>query len=80
MVEHFLKCLYHSIHSTWGKPQAVRYLPVYVCDGVSMHYMLQGPSTEVVPLQVDASGKVKYDVLARVGQGKDKVCTICLYC
>jgi SNW domain-containing protein 1 len=27
----------------------------------------------VVPLQLDASGKVKYDVLARMGQRKDKV-------
>ena len=26
-----------------------------------------------MPLQLDASGKVKYDVLARMGQRKDKV-------
>jgi SNW domain-containing protein 1 len=30
-------------------------------------------SSSVVPLQLDASGKVKYDVLARMGQRKDKV-------
>ena len=27
----------------------------------------------MVPLQLDASGKVKYDALARMGQRKDKV-------
>lgn len=27
----------------------------------------------MVPLQLDASGKVKYDVLAKMGQRKDKV-------
>ncbi|CAI8027997.1 SNW domain-containing protein 1, partial [Geodia barretti] len=32
-----------------------------------------GSSSAVVPLQLDASGKVKYDVLARMGQRKDKV-------
>lgn len=30
-------------------------------------------SSAVVPLQLDASGKVKYDVLAKIGQRKDKV-------
>ena len=40
-------------------------------------------SSAVVPLQLDASGKVKYDVLARMGQRKDKVrlhyLTQCVY-
>ena len=27
----------------------------------------------MVPLQLDASGKVKYDILAKMGQRKDKV-------
>ena len=30
-------------------------------------------SKAVVPLQLDASGKVKYDAIARMGQRKDKV-------
>ena len=30
-------------------------------------------STAVVPLQLDAEGKVKYDVLARIGHSKDRV-------
>ena len=30
-------------------------------------------SKAVVPLQLDATGKVKYDVIARMGQRKDKV-------
>jgi hypothetical protein len=30
-------------------------------------------SSAVVPLQLDASGKVKYDILAKMGQRKDKV-------
>ena len=33
-----------------------------------------GLSSAVVPLQLDASGKVKFDALARMGQSKDKVC------
>ena len=42
---------------------------------------VQGPSSAVVPLQLDASGKVKYDVLARMGQRKEKVhcCDIHMY-
>jgi len=32
-----------------------------------------GSSSAVVPLQLDASGKVKFDALARMGQSKDKV-------
>ena len=32
-----------------------------------------GSSSAVVPLQLDATGKVKYDALARMGQSKDKV-------
>ena len=34
-----------------------------------------GSSSAVIPLQLDASGKVKYDALARMGQSKDKVRT-----
>ncbi len=30
-------------------------------------------SKAIVPLQLDASGKVRYDALARLGQRKDKV-------
>ena len=30
-------------------------------------------SSAVVPLQLDSSGKVKYDILAKMGQRKDKV-------
>ena len=30
-------------------------------------------SGEVVPLQVDAEGKVRYDSIAKLGQRKDKV-------
>lgn len=30
-------------------------------------------SGEIVPLQVDSEGKVRYDSLARLGQRKDKV-------
>ena len=30
-------------------------------------------SSAVVPLQLDASGKVKYDIIAKMGQRKDKV-------
>ena len=40
---------------------------------VMLWFCLQGSSSAVVPLQLDASGKVKYDVLARMGQRKDKV-------
>ena len=29
-------------------------------------------SSSIVPLQLDETGKVKYDVLARMGQRKDK--------
>ena len=43
---------------------------VCVCVCVSV---VQGSSSSVVPLQLDASGKVKYDILARMGQRKDKV-------
>lgn len=35
-------------------------------------YFLQD-SKAVVPLQLDAAGKVKYDAIARMGQRKDKV-------
>lgn len=34
----------------------------------------KGQSGEIVPLQVDAEGKVRYDTLAKLGQRKDKVC------
>ncbi len=30
-------------------------------------------SKSVVPLQLDATGKVRYDAIARMGQRKDKV-------
>ena len=37
-------------------------------------------SGEVVPLQVDAEGKVRYDSLAKLGQRKDKVCVCVCVC
>ena len=41
-------------------------------------FSFQGQSsTAMVPLQLDASGKVKFDILARQGQRKDKVELAC---
>ena len=34
-----------------------------------------GGGGEIVPLQVDAEGTLRFDALARIGQRKDKVCT-----
>ena len=40
---------------------------------VSEFFLFLQTSSAVVPLQLDASGKVKYDILAKMGQRKDKV-------
>ena len=40
---------------------------------VSLFYSVPQTSSAVVPLQLDASGRVKYDILAKMGQRKDKV-------
>ena len=34
-------------------------------------------TSNAVPVQLDSSGKIKYDVLARQGHGKDKVSSHC---
>ena len=36
-------------------------------------FSLQASSKAVVPLQLDSTGKVKYDAIAKMGQRKDKV-------
>ena len=45
----------------------LRLIQVHVCVNISQ------TSSAVVPLQLDASGRVKYDILAKMGQRKDKV-------
>ena len=51
----------------------VQYIDEYV---QSFLQGASGSSSAVVPLQLDALGKVKYDALARMGQSKDKVRTV----
>ena len=56
----------------------VTLFPVQYIDEYVQSFLqgASGSSSAVVPLQLDASGKVKYDALARMGQSKDKVRTV----
>ena len=43
------------------------------CFGLYGTFHTSQTSSAVVPLQLDSSGRVKYDILAKMGQRKDKV-------